>query len=308
MPRPLFMIESIAHRRSQFTDAGLQFSNWHDDPSVYTETIERIGRSKRYRPAFAFNDAMLRHVLALKAWRFVHGKTPMPPTLDYKFLDAACDFHARTTNILALKQANTRCGTYMSWLGAVAWKAWRLGYFDSEIAEELAVPQRTVMNVIKSLVKVARDLGFPTYDVPGPRTGKKGGGPPRRPMDVARALELWDAGQPTTEIMAALGETRCRVLQALKENGRDVKILRHLPYVCSPEASARKADAMRAQRANPEYEGKRKAAQMAALKRDWSDPEKRKLMLAKMSACHTARRIGTKKAEAAAPAVNQRPA
>jgi len=264
----IFMLESLASRRSKFTDVGLQFLNGHDNPSGYMPTFVRTGRSRRYIPEFAFNDEMLRHVILFRAWRFLHAKRPMPPiaTLNYRLLDASCTEHAKRCNRWDWQNATTKCSTYMSWLGIVAYSAWRLRYFSSEISRDLNVSYSSVIRTINGLVKVAGLLGFPTR-ARGHNYGKRlTHGFKRRPMDLRRVLAMRNANEPVSAIAKATGESTWRIRKALRENGYELSItLGNKLRKLIPEAIAAMRARMKAFHEDPEFKRKWRAASIKDL-------------------------------------------
>ena len=157
-----------------------------------------------------------------------------------------------------------------------------MNYFNSEIAAELNVPRATVANTLKSLLKTAEDLGFPTIAARGYWKGKRM--PPRKraarqPIDTERILQLWDAGKLVSEIAPIVGSSKFIVRRALRENGRIVThSISSTIIMNNPERKAKQREILKRVMTNPQVVAKRNAACAASLKSLWVNPEMRSRM------------------------------
>jgi hypothetical protein len=203
--------------------------------AMYGIDKESLGRShffdrsvgQCFVPRFALSQHQLSRVIMLRAWRFCHYDAPFPMRYDRATLDAECTaFAARllarnpaSRYAAMLHAAVSRSGTYMQFLAALAWAAWRTSprLLNAEIGERFGMRKSQVCIQLAKLVKAAEDLGFPVYEVRSPTKGRPRRD--RRPVDVKRALALWHAGKNIKTIAKALGDSVQRVRRSLKESG-----------------------------------------------------------------------------------------
>lgn len=130
-------------------------------------TIYRPGRRVRV-PAWANNQAVIRHVLCARAWTLLHSYSkPMPPMLNYKFLDSQVSevvaIRAKANpceSNLRMLAAVRRAGTYLQLNSIILWRAWRLGEDCVTIADDLGLAKSAVHGMLNRLRDTAARLGL----------------------------------------------------------------------------------------------------------------------------------------------------
>lgn len=218
-----FQTEDIAAEFAEAIDADNPHRRRIRYKTNYGELPGRIhapGRSLRWTPAFATDDDKLRQVLLTAALRYAHQHHETPPAeLEFAFVQRLtqewnihqqilCEgrdsFHWRrlTEHIAVVSNA----GGYLALCGACAYRAWRLQWHDKTIGEELGLSWEAVHTQLHKLVKIARELGFETYD--------------RRFRHEAvsrdMVLGLWNSRRSVPQIAEELGCCKAVVRHILK--------------------------------------------------------------------------------------------
>ena len=130
-------------------------------------------RQSRWVPPFALNTSQLRRVLLVRCWRYLHNHTPVPETLDWQEMKKAATAHTLQphkilpASPLVQKLMHARhvatvikCGGYLEFSAAIAYRSWRLGQDSVTVAESLGVSPGTVRINLQRLRDIARQLGF----------------------------------------------------------------------------------------------------------------------------------------------------
>jgi hypothetical protein len=143
-------------------------------------------KSKQFRPEFADNTAQLQAVLLHAALKYVYQRKGIPPGIapDLAAVIAlakqrsAADKELVDGNQRLLQQriyqhilAKENIG-YVSLIGAVAFKCWRLQWPAQLVAQELGISRSFVHKITSNLCHYAEELGFATYP-PAPWKGKQ---------------------------------------------------------------------------------------------------------------------------------------
>ncbi len=181
-------------------------------------TFRRIGRSPRYIPEFAKDDAMLKSVIVHAAVGYIYrNQPPAGISKDIAYWDAITKARSATYQASQTWQAiqdylaaQTNCGGFMALHTAVAYRAWRLNWKDKDIADSLAIGRPgCVGQILRKLIRIAADLGYPT----------------RKTWSFTNfanedeIVELWKAGLTTTAISKKLNCCPMRVRSSLKRLG-----------------------------------------------------------------------------------------
>jgi DNA-binding CsgD family transcriptional regulator len=190
-------------------------------------TFTRPGRSKRWIPLFALNDLQLRTVLihATVGYCFKE-RAPEEVGCELKYLvevakDRVAYHNARLSGLdrvhsdrlVAHLSAVEASGGYMQLISAVAWRAWRMRWPSPDISAEFGIKYLQVMQILERLVRIARILNFPTYEVgnnPGRRASK---------ANEQNVAEKWSQGLTVAQIMETLGADWQVVVTILKRLG-----------------------------------------------------------------------------------------
>jgi hypothetical protein len=139
--------------------------------------FQRGKRRRRILPEFVNNTGQLRHVLAARAFRFLHKKKPLPSREElisrWRELDSdATAAVGRDKRRLKLLFA----GSYLKGQAAVAYGAWRMGMRSSELAAQYGLKKGHITSLLVTMVFVANDLGYPTGNkTPRPKYRRKPG-------------------------------------------------------------------------------------------------------------------------------------
>ncbi len=132
--------------------------------------------------------------------------------------------------------AVNRAGGYAALHAAVAYRAWRLNWHNSEIASEMGLRELQVRRITARLVRCARWLDLPTYEVPGWRLGRRkpkvrrvrtpesferfnGGRHKRANGSPEQILDLWNKGRGIVAIYKEVRTSPQRVVRVLKHHG-----------------------------------------------------------------------------------------
>ena len=182
------------------------------------------GRTRRYTPEFAADDAKLRTVLihATLGYIFRTGKVPPDVLTDLEFLKQlaanraawaeACAAGSLSAHWSACEEfivATANCGGYMQMLAAIAYRAWRLNWHDSEIAASLAMTIQSVTDTRTRLLRYAERLGFATF---APRKGNVR-------VDDALVARMWSNRATVALIAEVLGCCAKVVRHSLRKQG-----------------------------------------------------------------------------------------
>jgi len=130
-------------------------------------------RQSKWVPPFALNTSQLRRVLLVRCWRYLHNHTPVPETLDWQEMKKAATAHTLQPHkilpasplVQKLMHAQhvatvIKCGGYLEFSAAIAYRSWRLGQDSVTVAESLGVSPSAVRVNLSRLKDVARSLGF----------------------------------------------------------------------------------------------------------------------------------------------------
>ena len=122
----------------------------------------------KFIPPFAHNDKQLAHVLAVGAWQYAHGRQEMPADITLEGL-------LRVTNKKFMNYGGSNKqkerhkfvyenGGYMRVHASLAFRSWRLGETSPQVATALHMTPQQVRITIYRLIKIARKLGYETFD------------------------------------------------------------------------------------------------------------------------------------------------
>jgi len=152
----------------------IAFTDFKSSMSIHDR---KTFRNKRWIPEFALNDQELRHVLAQKAWQFVHGgKEETVPDLlignmkELEFMVAEKQKRLQefgkpgdtaNWNFIVHEDIVKRFG-YVGLHAAIAYRSWRLGQLSTQIAEDLRITPYNVRIILYRLCEIARKLGYAT--------------------------------------------------------------------------------------------------------------------------------------------------
>jgi hypothetical protein len=142
-----------------------------------THVESQIGRSPRWIPAFAADEFQFRSVLVQAVVQYVFRGHNVPQTVsnDLGYLRALaadsftreCFGRAWDDSYFAVMighiQAVKKAGGILQMLAAIMYRAWKLHWHDSEIAEELGLTAPAVAKQRAKLLRIAKKLGYPTY-------------------------------------------------------------------------------------------------------------------------------------------------
>ena len=130
-------------------------------------------RQSKWVPPFALNTSQLRRVLLVRCWRYLHNHTPVPETLDWQEMKKAATAHTLQPHKILPESplvqklmyarhvaAVIKCGGYLQFQSALAWRAWRLGMSSVDIAESLNISPQCVRINLQRLRDIARFLNF----------------------------------------------------------------------------------------------------------------------------------------------------
>jgi len=130
-------------------------------------------RQSKWVPPFALNTSQLRRVLLVRCWRYLHNHTPVPETLDWQEMKKAATAHTLQPHkilpasplIQKLMHAThvatvIKCGGYLEFQTAVAYRSWRLGQNSVNVAESLGVSPSTIRMTLQRLRNIAAELHY----------------------------------------------------------------------------------------------------------------------------------------------------
>jgi len=133
-------------------------------------------RQAKTVPEFAANDSMFRRVILQKCWQYCR-RVPMPEgtklsdidaVATKKALNAGFGFEATSPNhqdrVMRHAEVIRRCGGYASFCSAIAYRAWRMRWDSTYIAEEMQLEPEHVRQTLSRLVAIADALGYPTFE------------------------------------------------------------------------------------------------------------------------------------------------
>jgi len=107
--------------------------------------------------------------------------------------------------------AVSNSGGHMQLTATVMYRAWRLGWHSREIANEMGMTERAVVDILIKLARIADVLGYPTY----PRRNDR----QKNVRAVDDIIELWNAGETVDRIASQLRCTPVLVRRVLKKRG-----------------------------------------------------------------------------------------
>lgn len=186
----------------------------------------RPKKSKQYIPAFAANDRQLQAVILHASVKYCFRNKPIPPdfvpdleTIVRLAKERHADDRAKVDNSQKLLEqriyrnivAVEQCGGYVSMIAAVAFRAWRLLWPNSVIADELGMTHEAVEGVGQMLIAYAEELGFETYQHPAHRGRVK--------VDVDTIAAMFVQGHNVQSIRRILGHDEETIRRALKKAG-----------------------------------------------------------------------------------------
>lgn len=134
------------------------------------------GRTTRWIPEYATNDAQLRSVLvhATISYVFHSKRVPADIQTDLAHLKRMADDRLAYWQSLAngsdtewwnkvaeRLRSIADAGGYMALIAAISYRAWRLRWHDKEIERELNLKQWTVRDLLLRLNRIAYRLGYP---------------------------------------------------------------------------------------------------------------------------------------------------
>src|SRR5579862_2097591 len=127
-------------------------------------------RQAKTVPEFAANDSMFRRVILQKCWQYCR-RVPMPEgtklsdidaVATKKALNAGFGFEATSPNhqdrVMRHAEVIRRCGGYASFCSAIAYRAWRMRWDSTYIAEEMQLEPEHVRQTLSRLVAIADAL------------------------------------------------------------------------------------------------------------------------------------------------------
>jgi hypothetical protein len=126
----------------------------------------------QFIPAFATDDKKFARVLGVAGWRYVHGcgcgKPQFPEGISLQELEALTTKkfgrHKGPGKQIDRHRFVYENGGYMRVHAALAFRSWRLGQTSPEIAEALRMTPQQVRITLHRLNRIARGLGYETYD------------------------------------------------------------------------------------------------------------------------------------------------
>lgn len=146
------------------------------------EDYQRMGterhrmRQSKTVPAFAQNETMLRRVILVKCWKYAK-RGPLPDDMTLAALDADATKKALNCPVGFFNapisqqekgarhaEAIKRAGGFAAFVGAIAYRAWRLRWNSMAVAREMGITSVNVRQVLSRLVRVAEELGFPSFE------------------------------------------------------------------------------------------------------------------------------------------------
>jgi hypothetical protein len=168
------------------------------------------GRTRRWIPQFANNDAQLRSVIAHTTISYVFHSKQVPPgiEIDLANLKRLADSRQAHWQSLADGSANryweavashlrsvADAGGYMELIAAVSYRAWRLRWHDKDCASQMGLKAHTTRDILGRLVQMADRLGYTTYE---PRSDA------RMRVTPETVAMMWENGAPVGDIAAIL--------------------------------------------------------------------------------------------------------
>lgn len=159
---------------------------------------DRVGRRRDARPEFANHDDQLRAVLAYaeKQFRIYGGRRA----------------HATPDKYPHHHNSVEKAGSYLAVLASTAYRAWKLGYYSSEIAAELGTTTAVIDHHITRMIRYARALGFETY-----RRRRS-----LAPIVVEQIVGYWNDGDTLKEIQKQIAQPAS--IQQIKQILQDRKL------------------------------------------------------------------------------------
>ena len=147
-----------------------------------------LPRCAMWTPPFVFSEEKLKHVLRVRAQRYIkHFSTTVAPE-DWQELnrvatevalrghDIRPDAPASQHNMAALHIAAVkRAGGYLELQAAVAFRAWRLGQDSPTVANSVGLNPGAVRQILCRLKRIAQELGYET----GAANHRRGAGYPK---------------------------------------------------------------------------------------------------------------------------------
>jgi len=116
-------------------------------------------------PEFVYNTQQMQHVLAVRAWRFLHTDKPVPADIVSRWEDLDAEVTARNWRYFSRKYPRWQAKkdiTYLALQLAIAYAVWRQGLRARDVAEQYEVPEAVVRRVLTGFVRTANLLGYPT--------------------------------------------------------------------------------------------------------------------------------------------------
>jgi hypothetical protein len=163
------------------TDSRIAFSDYVRMGKISVKAT----RATRWIPAFAADDAKLRHVLREAAWHYAklgRYRGTCPPDISLDELKRLCDarskewtlryetrqFSGRATEYQTKLLGrhvltNVKNGGWLEFRTRVCWLSWRMGWEANLIAEELFTTPCGVREILWRMCNVARSLGYETF-------------------------------------------------------------------------------------------------------------------------------------------------
>jgi len=203
MPSRSFDRHQFDNSRGRFhkdtREAELTYEELHQSG----HTIRVVGRSKTYIPEFYTNDSQLRAVLAKAVVGYCFRSTRVPDNLATDLVNLqriALERQSRVEDANRLWNATVEhinavraSGSYLALIAGISYRAWRLGWHDQDIANELGMTKAGVGRILRRLVRYAEELGFQTY------AHRK-----LRDLNPERVHELWNQGRTVSQIVVEL--------------------------------------------------------------------------------------------------------
>jgi hypothetical protein len=166
--------------RAVSAETGIAHADYRAGMHVFQRKVQRFAG---WIPQFAFNDEMLRRVLALAAWRycnsgrqkeymhlFVENLPALRQLADQRFRSSVARSLAKNLPQAQRRILQRHCyavdaaGGWLHYHAAVAYFSWRVGMTSPKVAEQMGSLQAPGVRIILyRLTRIARELGLPTF-------------------------------------------------------------------------------------------------------------------------------------------------
>jgi hypothetical protein len=149
--------------RKQYNYWGtLDYFDHAEISGIHLQLFSGAGKAL-WTPPFAHNANQLQAVLLRKAEMFLGDVVAIP---DFEILDKLATKHVfklpDSKEYRSLKQSVRKCGSYLAFQSAIAYRYWRLGEDSVAVAQQVDSTPVAIRQQIVRLKRVAESLGFQT--------------------------------------------------------------------------------------------------------------------------------------------------